>query len=246
MKKRTLLMNAQLPPSLDLKLATVLIVVTLVGLPACNRTEPAPASPIAPTTGVVTTVPTLTVSGVVSEDGIPIANARVVVQFSSCGGNCASGSEGLTDMAGRYTIGIRDLSEAADVWATARKDGYVQRCVATTMALHANTSLDVKLTSIANSIAPLVGAGFSRISGTVFETSPTRRPVEGVYVTLSSGNYYYDEFAYTITDTSGRYLICGLPQEPTYLTATKAGYKSANASAASGMDAIVDIEIARQ
>jgi len=245
MKKPTLLTNAQLPPSLDVKLATVLIVLALAGLPACNRTEPAPASPLAPTTGVVTTAPRLTVSGVVSEDGIPIANARVVVQFS-CGGNCATGSEGLTDVAGRYTIGIRDLPGAADVWATARKDGYVQRCVATTTALHANTSLDVKLTSIANSVAPLVGAGFSTISGTVFEASPTRRPVEGAYVTLSGGSYVYDEFAYTITDTSGRYLICGLPQERTYLTATKAGYKSSNASAAAGMDALVDIEIARQ
>ena len=65
-------------------------------------------------------------------------------------------------------------------------------------------------------------------------------------MTLSGGSYVYDEFAYTITDTSGRYLVCGLPQERTYLTATKAGYKSSNASAAAGMDAIVDIEIARQ
>ena len=39
MKKRTLLTNAQLPPPLDVKLATVLIVVALVGLPATG-TEP--------------------------------------------------------------------------------------------------------------------------------------------------------------------------------------------------------------
>jgi hypothetical protein len=104
----------------------------------------------------------------------------------------------------------------------------------------------VKLTSIANSTAPLAGAGFSTISGTVFEASLTRQPVEGAQVTLSGLSYLYDEFAYTVTDASGRYLMCGLPQESTYLTATKAGYKSAGGSAGPGMDAVVDIEIARQ
>src|SRR5712692_7613933 len=109
-------------------------VAALSCLVACGNDS---RSPSAPTTGVVTTAPRFTVSGVVSEDGIPIANAQVWVQFS-CGENCATESGGLTDAAGRYTIGIRDLPGAADVWATAWKDGYVQRCVATTTVRQAN------------------------------------------------------------------------------------------------------------
>lgn len=190
-------------------------------------------------------------SGVVSEDGHPIANAQVAIQFP-CGASCVSSRGGLTDATGRYTIGIGDqpdLPGAADVWATAYKDGYVQPCVATTTAraLQANASLDVRLTSIANlSARPLLGPGFSAISGTVFEASPTWRPVEGVSVTLSGAGYLYDDFAYTRTDTSGHYLVCGLPQGPSYLFAVKEGYTGSSATAAPGADAIVDIEIARQ
>ena len=91
-----------------------------------------------PTAPAPPTVPTLVLSGVVAENGQPIDNARVEVSgLQSCSSGCSSrqfnAGSGMTDVAGRYRIDIRRPEEAsATVWAIARRDGYVQQCVATT------------------------------------------------------------------------------------------------------------------
>jgi hypothetical protein len=66
----------------------------------------------------------VTLSGVVAENGHPIENVAVVVQWS-CGGGCSTGTEGVTDAAGRYVIAR--LPDGAPVWVTAHKDGFVQQ-----------------------------------------------------------------------------------------------------------------------
>src|SRR5688572_1423595 len=103
----------------------------------CGGNEPfVPASPVAPTTPAAPTVPTITLSGVVSEDGHPIGNAAVEVYGTQpCSSACSSrefrGGGGMTDAAGRYSMAVRRPEEAtATIWAVARKNGYVQQCVA--------------------------------------------------------------------------------------------------------------------
>lgn len=71
-------------------------VVVCLGLllTACGSNEPlTSASPVAPTAPVAPAVLSVTLSGVVAENGHPIENASVEVQWS-CGGSCSSGTGG--------------------------------------------------------------------------------------------------------------------------------------------------------
>jgi hypothetical protein len=188
----------------------------------------------------------VTLSGVVAENGHPIENAAVVVQWS-CGGGCSTGIEGVTDAAGRYVIAR--LPDAAPVWVTAHKDGFVQQCAATAV-IRAGVSLDLRLTSIASlSMAqPLSGAGSRTVSGTVFESTPAgRRPLADASVSAySEALYYADPVAFTRSDAAGRYLLCGLSvgRIPN-LVAEKEGYNFTNVSVEPGTDTTVDIQIRR-
>jgi Carboxypeptidase regulatory-like domain len=190
----------------------------------------------------------VTLSGVVAENGHPIENALLEVWWS-CGRGCGRANEGMTDAAGRYTVA--GLPEGETVWAIARKDGYVQQCVAT-VTTQANASLDVRLTSIANlsTARPLSGPGSRTVSGAVFEATPTgRQTVEDASVEVySEGLFYYGEaVAFTRSDPAGCYLLCGLPQGPiSYLYGAKQGYSVSHVSVEPGTDAIVDIKITRE
>lgn len=145
----------------------------------CGRNDPIRSSnPVAPTTPTPPTVPTLTLSGVVAEDGHPIENANVsIAGLQSCSRGCSSrqftAGSGMTDAAGRYRINMTRPEEApATVWVIARKDGYVQQCVATT-TMQADANLDLRLTSLANLSAarPPSDPGSRTVSGVVFESS---------------------------------------------------------------------------
>lgn len=227
------------------RLVSALCLALLVA--ACGRDEPlvsanpvAPTAPAAPTVGILT----LTLSGVVAEDGHAIENALVEVWWS-CGRGCGRANQGMTDAAGRYKVA--GLPEGETVWAIARKDGYLQQCIAT-VTTQANASLDVRLTSIANLSAarPLSGPGSRTVSGAVFEATPTgRQPVEGASVAVySEALLYYGEYvAFTRSDTAGRYLLCGLPEgRIPGLYAEKQGYRGF-VSVEPGSDAIVDIQM---
>ena len=229
--------------------ALVSAVCLAVFVAACGRNDPlVSASPVAPTAPTFTAAGTVTLSGVVAEDGHPIENARVEAWWSS--GRSATAYESITDAAGRYRIaGLPMPREGITFWAIARKDGYVQQCVETATT-QADASLDLRLTSIANLSAarPRSGPGSRTVSGAVFEMTPTgRQPVEGASVAYSEGSLYYEDVAFTTSDPTGRYLLCGLPEGRLWgLHATKQGYSISNVSVQAGSDAIVDIEIRRQ
>ena len=222
---------------------------------ACARNEPfVSANPVAPTAPAAPTVPTLILSGSVSEDGHPIENVGVDVSGSqSCSSGCSSrqfnAGSGMTDAAGRYRIVIRRPEEAtATVFAVARKNGYVQQCVATA-TMQADASLDVRLTSIANLSAarPQSGPGSRTVSGAVFEATPTgRSPVEGASVGWEG--LFDTVVAETRSDAAGRYVLCGLPLgRIPGLFALKQGYSRVSyATVEPGSDANVDIEIERR
>jgi hypothetical protein len=226
-------------------------------LTACGGNEPsASASPVAPTpvapAPAAPVVPNVTLSGGVTENGHPVENASVNIQWS-CGGGCSALIGGMTDAAGRYVVarptnGIV-LPDGATIWVTAYKDGFVQQCAATAV-MRAGVSLDLQLTSIANlSMArPLSGAGSRTVSGTVFESTPAgRRPVADAAVSAySEALYYADPVAFTRSDAAGRYLLCGLSQgRIPNLVAEKEGYNFSNASVEPGTDTTVDIQIRR-
>src|SRR6185369_4203497 len=96
-------------------------------LNACGSNEPSTSpSPVAPTP-VAPTAPTgplvtnVALSGVVTENGNPVENAAVEVQWSiACGGSCSASVGARTDAAGRYVIAQSikgtDLRDGATLW----------------------------------------------------------------------------------------------------------------------------------
>jgi hypothetical protein len=188
----------------------------------------------------------MTLSGVVAENGHPIENAAVAVQWS-CGGGCTSETGGMTDAAGRYVIAR--VPDDGPVWVTAHKDGFVQQCAATTV-MRAGVSLDLQLTSIASlsTAQPVSGAGSRTVSGTVFESTPAgRRPVADTLVSAySEALYYADPVAFTRSDAAGRYLLCALSVgRIPYLVAEKEGYNVSAVPVEPGTDTVFDIQLHR-
>ena len=224
-------------------------VVVCLGLllTACGSNKPlTSASPLAPTPPAAPAVLNATLSGVVAENGHPIENAAVAVQWS-CGGGCSRETGGVTDAAGRYVIAR--LPEGAPVWVTAHKDGFVQQCVATAV-MQSGVSLDLRLTSIAglSTAQPLSGAGSRTVSGTVFESTPAGRRLvaDASMSAYSDALYYGDPVAFTRSDASGRYLLCGLSVgRIPYLVAEREGYNVTNVSVEPGTDTTVDIQLRR-
>jgi len=225
---------------------------------SCGRSDPvSPANPVAPTATTQPTGSSFTLSGVVAEDGHPIANANVFVAgIQSCSSGCSSKQfnvpAGMTDAAGRYRVIVKPPEETpATIWVIAGKDGFVQQCVASTTmrADGAEGNLDLQLTSVANlSLShPPSAPGTRTVSGVVFESTPTRKEtVEGVSVGWEG--LFDTVLAVTKTDAAGRYSLCGLPLGPIAgLFASKQGYSDvAYASVGAGTDAVVDIEITRR
>lgn len=236
----------------------IFALVLIFGLMAAGCHDPtnpvAPSPPAAPMAAATPDVPTLILSGLVSEDGQPIENAHVQVHATQpCSGGCSfrqfNAGYGMTDASGRYRILVmRPEETTATVWVLARKDGYAQQCVATT-TMQTDATLDVRVTSIGNlhTTRPLSSPGTRTISGSVFEvTSAGKHPVEGARVGWDA---FMDSIVVeTMSDAAGRYLLCGLPMERIDgLFAIKVGYSGISyASAAAGTDGVVDIEITRR
>lgn len=231
-------------------------------LTACGSNEPLTSAspvaptPLAPTAPAAPVVPNVALFGVVTENGRPIENASVVVQWScGSGGGCSAAIGGMTDAVGRYVVarptnGTVLLPDGATMWVTAYKDGFVQQCAATAV-VRAGVNLDLQLTSIANlsTAQPLSGAGSRTVSGTVFESTPAgRRPVADAAVSAySKALYYADPVAFTRSDAIGRYWLCGLSQgRIPNLVAEKEGYGFSNTSVEPGTDTIADIQIGRR
>jgi hypothetical protein len=130
------------------------------------------------------------------------------------------------------------------VFVVAWKDGYVQQC-AVSVILAADTSADLTLTPRADAvIAGLPAPPNSRqISGTVYTKDNERHPLAGVWVGWEP--VMDTVVAHTMTDSQGRYRLCGLPRDRiANLFAVRLGTLSpVSAEAPAGGDTAIDFSI---
>jgi hypothetical protein len=147
----------------------------------------------------------------------------------------------LTDVAGHFRL--TNVPADARVWFQTWKDGYVQQCAAPQVTVHGDTAMDLALVSKANlnaSPSQRPVAGFRSVSGVIVETTPTaKQPVAGVFVDFEP----LEDFpaAITYSDSGGRFLLCGLPQNDTVLLGAGQGGRVAYANIPP--DQSTDIEI---
>jgi hypothetical protein len=199
-------------------------------------------------------------SGLVSDGGRPVDNARVDVlaiqRIAETRRELWRAGSAMTEGSGRYRILVLSLpdrsgvsDEAPTVWTSASKEGYVQQCAAPAITTKADAVLDLTLTRITDlsTSRPISRTDSRTVSGVVFEATPTgRQPAESAPVFWED---FYDGWfnAETRTDAAGRYLLCGLPRRRiSVLWAFKPGYTSDSVSVEAGSDAVVDIEIRRR
>jgi hypothetical protein len=239
------------------KLMRSMALAAMVLAGACDQSRPGAA--IVPTAPTVPAVPTVTLSGTVVErfSGQPIQGALVGLWPRTYPANRNWNWHehlGTSDAAGRYRItGIEADFGSFWVYATTQRDlsQYTQQC-ATMVTLDADVSQDVTLTSrkdlvAGNSSLPPRRPGTRTVSGVVFEVTETgRQPVAGASV-----NWEGDldlVVAHTVTDTNGRYLLCGLPETRLdSLFASKTGYsrEGLNSRVEAGSDTERDLELKR-
>ena len=172
-----------------------------------SGSEPSPVVPSPPP-------PLHTVSGVVSEDGRPIAGAAVGawVETESRGGP----HQGVqTDAQGRYAL--PGLRAGARVRLLVYKDGYVQQCAAPLLVVRGDAAIDLGLVSRVNLTAAISESapGVRTVSGTIVEvTSTGEQPVAGASVAFHDATEDVS-VAWTFSDATGRFALCGLPEQET-------------------------------
>jgi len=204
-----------------MRLAAEAALTLLVAACGSSATSPSsPSSPSAPTPPITNGGPSfptgnVTVSGVVTEGGRPLAgvNVNAWVQTNTIGYSYmyAHGAV-LTDATGSYRLPT--LPTGASLWMQVYKDGYVQQCAQPRLVLQADTTMNPQLVSKANlSGLPVPSTTSLRtVSGTIVETSVDgKRPVANVFVDFEP----MEDFpaAITYTDANGQFSLCGLPQE---------------------------------
>jgi hypothetical protein len=215
-----------------------------------NSSNPAPTAPSVPSRSTSASGP-YTISGVVNDNGQPIANADVNAWVES-------GAEGYsywyahgpvqTDASGRYSL--TSLPAGAQVWVQLNASGYVQPCAASAI-ISGDLTLNIALVSRANvTAAPMPSPpGLRSVSGTVVEMTATGlQPVAGAYVTAEAGLdpiFAPSELpaAYTYTDAAGRFALCGLPNAPVNLEADGVGSASAQVTVAAGQTSNIQIAL---
>jgi hypothetical protein len=231
----------------------------LVTLASSACDHPNTTIPTAPTVPQVPSVPTVTLSGRVIErfSGQPIQGAQVGLWPQTYPANRRwswHARLGTTDAAGHYTItGIEADFGSFWVYATTQRDllQYTQQC-ATTVRLDADAIQDVMLTSrenlaVGNSGPPPRLSGTRTVSGVVFEVTETgRQPIADASVGWEGDMDLV--VANTRTDTSGRFLLCGLPETRlSSLYAYKTGYSRDGLYRVveAGSDTVLDSELKR-
>jgi hypothetical protein len=189
-----------------------------------------------------------TLSGVVADNGQPVANADVNAWIELPGGAGYSywylHGPLYSDASGGYRM--PSLPGGVHVWIELYKDGYAQQCAASA-TISGDLTMDVALVSTAHLTASAMPSapGLRSVSGTVVQMTATGlQPVAGASVSagIASCCFSPDELAaaYTFTDATGRFALCGLSaNDPAYLEAGTTG-KSGYATVAPGQG---DIQI---
>ena len=219
---------------------------------ACGSSKSTPTAP-SQTPPTQTGSQTGSLSGIVAESGEPIANVSVNAWIETGGGGGYSYSywyahgPTYTDAAGGYRL--ISLEKGAHVWFELNKDGYVQQCAASAI-ISGDLTMDVALVSTTHLTASATpsAAGLRTVSGTVVELTATgSQPVAGAQVIFGgiTGVFAPDElpFAYTSSDTTGRFALCGLPANDTISLEGLGGTKEGNVSVAPGQTSDVQITL---
>ena len=213
---------------------------------ACGRNDADQVStPLIPL--IVTAPVFVTLSGTVTDgtSGAPIAAAPVSLPDSVPSTLLAS----TTDEKGHYQIS--SLQDGFRSWITASTMGYLQPCAAQ-ITLHGNTTVNLQLVP-ASALSASSDAGSNRVPGTRNVTGVVYRvaadgkhPVPGVFVAFDAMSDIYLDPVYvstTISDSTGRYSLCGLPMNQTiYLDAFGGVPGGGQTSISAGTtDAVADI-----
>jgi hypothetical protein len=214
-----------------------------------SHSTPAPGSPSG---GFPSATGPYTLSGVVADNGHPIANASVNAWVESGGAGYSywyAHGPLQTDASGGYRL--TSLPAGAQVWVQLSAGGYVQPCPASAI-ISGDLTLDIALVSRANVTASPMPSppGFRSVSGTVVEmTALGSQPVAGAFVTAEAGvnpSFAPSELpaAYTYSDAAGRFALCGLPANaPVYLEADGVGNASAEVNVAPGQTSDIQITL---
>jgi hypothetical protein len=162
---------------------------------------------------------------------------------------------------GRYSFSVR-IGSLLRVAVGASSQPTYQPCVAI-VSVSRNTERDVHVVVDANQLGAHLPAELlaetPTLSGTVFEnTAEGRQPVAGVLLEVDMMAGLGDVSATTLTDSDGRYVLCGLdgarlPDGSTaalaaspYLWAVKNGFKTAEVGTVKlNGNTVRDIELAR-
>lgn len=153
-----------------------------------------------------------------------------------------------TDGNGRFTFAV---PPGAQVRLQSAAPGAFQPCQ---VVVHADTDVTADIHAVIDPrqlgahLPPELLARTPVLSGTVFEqaTDGRRTPLADVRVELDALYGLGVVAATTLTDANGRYILCGLADEPsTYLFASKAGYRLFESSVTLNGNTTLDIELRR-
>ena len=230
----------------SISLCALCFAVITSGCGGDSVTPVSPLAPTAPTPPPPSVFPVVTVTGQVTDAaGRPTAASVVVYPLRmspAWSGPWGRGSQ--ADASGRFRIA--NAPEHHDtVYVRAWKDGYVQQC-ATASILAGDTSADLTVTAKADVVITGLPAlpNARQIGGTVYTTKDNQRqPLAGAVVgwEMSMDTVAAD----TVTDSQGRYRLCGLPRDRVSgLYAVKVGTLApVYTEVAAGGDATIDFEV---
>lgn len=229
------------------------MLTTALGTTACDRSTTTPSSSVSPTP----VDQNATVAGTVwihDTGGVkPYANVQMhaFVEMAHSGHDTALISSGPD---GRYSFTVPTGALVRVYTASAA----YQPCV-TAIAATGNTNLDVHVivdpAQLGAHLPSELLNDTPTLSGTVFETTALgRQPVPDVRVYLDMFLGLGDGSAWTLTDSDGRYVLCGLGGVATfgpligytYVYASKSGYRLADVGEVQlNGNTIRDIELQR-
>jgi hypothetical protein len=218
-------------------LTTVLAAATCSGPTAPGRVPSPNAGPPPPPP----TIPSITISGVVTGDGKPLENAGIDLR-----GNGGLG-RATTDATGRYSVKILGIPSL--IMVNAHHDAFpYQPCASNTVYPSGSTEeelvVDVALTALKGEprTTPAPIDGRRMVTGTVY-SQQTNKPAAEVFVGWSAAND--DLRAWTETDTRGRFLLCGLSKENRLFITAETAESAAAVWVEPGGDAEIELELKR-
>ena len=224
---------------LNIKIKRPILATAVLALISCG--DP-PASPSPDLNGPV-------ISGTVYEYGPfgqrPLANAPLDISATED----YRIPTAVTDAVGRYTSTQQSNALGGALKVRVDAPGYYQPCIAATV-LRSETTLDAHVISgsvlSTSGVPPSMPVAEIVVSGRVFERTPSGdRPIPGATVIGDSSDP--DNFnnptpaATTLTDASGRYVLCGL-NEGMKIIASTVGYQSSYSGV--GVGGTIDFALA--